>query len=278
MSRASVFAALLLCPMAILAQAATPPPSLAIPPISQDLQDGRPAQLPVKVVAPDGGTLAVTVPPGFQVQPALQDISKSSSEQTVILNLTPPPKSTVVKSGFIRIELKHVETGKPSTLLAEKTFALTYELGQSLALYFFLGLLGIAIGYLLRRVIKILSSLPVPPEIIARAVAAEPAPPTGLGRFIEENYYLVDGLVTAVLGFLILTSLVKDGRPPENGLFWYGAVPLGVGIGLLTNSELVTQIKFKGGAARLAQARQEAAERAASPAIAEPDPQAHTVV
>jgi len=48
--------------------------------------------------------------------------------------------------------------------------------------------------------------------------------------------------VTAAIGFLALVALVQDGQPPQNATYWYTALAVGVGLGLLTNSELLTKL------------------------------------
>ena len=53
----------------------------------------------------------------------------------------------------------------------------------------------------------------------------------------------MDFLVTLALAFIVLATLVQGGRPPQAGTTWYGALASGVGIGLFTNSELLTRVR-----------------------------------
>ena len=56
-------------------------------------------------------------------------------------------------------------------------------------------------------------------------------------------YYLVDFLVTLIIAFIVLATFIQGGRPPQSGATWYGALASGVGIGLFTNSELLTRLR-----------------------------------
>jgi len=131
--------------------------------------------------------------------------------------------------------------------LAAVTCALKYGPGLSLWNYFVIGVLGIAIGYSARLVVDSLNALPKP--VLPAAVAAGGgggAPDLGwVSTFIKTHYYLMDFLVTLILGFLALVALVKDNHAPDSGLYWYSALGLGFGIGLLTNSDLITRLRTK---------------------------------
>jgi len=111
-----------------------------------------------------------------------------------------------------------------------------------LAAYFGFGLVGIFLGYWLRLFVKILSST-TPPQPAPIAAGNPPANPGPFTSFVMKHYYAVDLSVTIAIGFLILVSLIKDGNPPDNALAWYSAVAMGVGLGLLTNSELITKLR-----------------------------------
>jgi len=125
--------------------------------------------------------------------------------------------------------------------VASSTIAVEYESGIALSFYFAIGSLGIALGYLVRIVIDTLGSLPKPP-----AMALPDAPTPGpLGRFISVHYYLVDFMVSLLLGFAALVALVKEGHPPETGSAWYSALVLGLGLGLFTNSDLITRLRTR---------------------------------
>ena len=98
-----------------------------------------------------------------------------------------------------------------------------------------------------RLVVDSLNALPKPvlPAAAAAGVGGG-APDLGwVSTFIKTHYYLMDFLVTLILGFLALVALVKDNHAPDSGLYWYSALGLGFGIGLLTNSDLVTRLRTK---------------------------------
>lgn len=60
-------------------------------------------------------------------------------------------------------------------------------------------------------------------------------------RFVKDHYCQVDFAVTVALGAAALIALIKDGHPPESASAWYSALILGLGLGALTNSELITK-------------------------------------
>ena len=127
-----------------------------------------------------------------------------------------------------------------TAVLASATSTVSIRPEQSLAAYLGLGALGILLGYLLRLLIKVLSTTTAP----APDPPKGPAPVLGpIGRFVAAHYYKVDCLVTVVLGLAALLILVREGRLPDNGAVWYGALLMGLGLGLLTNSELITKLR-----------------------------------
>lgn len=127
-----------------------------------------------------------------------------------------------------------------TAVLASGTTTLTLRPEQSLTAYLGLGALGIVLGYLLRVLIKVLSTTTPPAPEPRRGTEPVLGP---IGRFVAAHYYQVDCAVTLLLGLAALLVLVKEGHLPENGAAWYGALLLGLGLGLLTNSELITKLR-----------------------------------
>jgi hypothetical protein len=243
--------------------ATTDASSVQLPEIPRDLGRGKTAQFSVKVVAPQGGTLSLTLPSGFQAQPATYDVASSPKPFQWIFNVTPPARNQVIQDGVVQAKL--VKAGTPPVLLGSDTKNLSYEVGQSLRGYYLFGLLGILVGYAMRKLMKAFSEAAPPTEDL-QAMAADDPVPGWLKKFVAAHYYLVDASITLILGVLALYKLVtSDQRPPEDGLYPMGAVVLGFLIGLLTHSELVTRITAKG-AAKLASAWAGSASRVQGPA------------
>lgn len=48
--------------------------------------------------------------------------------------------------------------------------------------------------------------------------------------------------MTLLIGLFVLLYLLKDGHVPDSAAYWYGALVTGVGLGLLTNSELIVKL------------------------------------
>ena len=108
----------------------------------------------------------------------------------------------------------------------------------STAAYLILGGLGIAAGYSLRLLVKVLSAVPAPQPVLGAADSAGP-----ITSFVIGHYYAVDFIVTLVLGFLALFALMQGARPPQVASAWPHAITLGASLGLLTNSELITRLR-----------------------------------
>lgn len=208
--------------------------------IPANVLGGRAAQMAITVKgAPAGSVLSLTVPEGFKAEPSSVTIPARQGEYLWTPKLTPPSRNTVLEKGRIWIELTLQEAGKPIQLLDRRSLLFDYHPGVDLRSFILLGLLGIAIGYLVRLFIKILSEVPTPSP---SPVAGEQSPGP-LTRFVQRHYYSVDFSVTLVIGFLALVTMIADGRPPQNASWWYSALAVGVGLGLLTNSELVVKIR-----------------------------------
>jgi hypothetical protein len=201
--------------------------------------DRTPPVLSVAVDAPqEGDLLTIRVnPSSIKAQPSTFQLPASSQESSRSFTLEPPAGKQL--SGEIEVEAELTRpsaTGRPGVRLDGMTIQITAASGISLSIYFALGVLGIVIGYVLRLFMKALAATTPP--------ALAPAPGQGQGKgklsqFVEKYYYWIDCFVTAAIGFLVLVSLVQDGQPPENGAAWYSALAVGVGLGLLTNSELL---------------------------------------
>jgi hypothetical protein len=193
-------------------------------------------------VAAQDQTLHVTSPPDFTVSPSSSPVCSSTGiniERFVVQT----PHTYLPPANWTFVAFVSDKNGQ----LAAVTCALKYGAGLSLMYYFILGILGIAIGYSARLVVDSLNALPKPvlPAAAAAGVGGG-APDLGwVSTFIKTHYYLMDFLVTLILGFLALVALVKDNHAPDSGLYWYSALGLGFGIGLLTNSDLVTRLRTK---------------------------------
>jgi uncharacterized membrane protein len=156
---------------------------------------------------------------------------------TKVFMLDPPSRS--IPRGKYRL-LASVAATPPNaaeeTVLAQSEFDVDYVPAISLIPYLGLGLVGIVAGYLLRLLVKVLASI-TPPVPFTKNTGDGP-----ITRFVKKYYYLVDCLVTLVLGLFVLLYLIKDGHVPDSAAYWYGALVTGVGLGLLTNSELITKL------------------------------------
>jgi hypothetical protein len=187
-------------------------------------------------------TLLVSPPPGFTVSPSTVQLGSAAGTK-VRQFVVQTPHTYVPAANWSFLILLTDKNGD----LASSSYPFQYGSGICLTVYFLLGVLGIGIGYIARLVVDTLNALPKPvlktaPTITQGQVVPTPGKITG---FIKDHYYSMDFLVTLVLGFLALVALVKDNHAPDTGLYWYSALGLGFGIGLLTNSDLITRLRTR---------------------------------
>jgi hypothetical protein len=193
-------------------------------------------------VATQEQTLQIFAPPGFTVSPSSFQLGSGSGVKTRQFQIQ-TPHTYLPKANWEIVILLSDKNGD----LASSSYPFDYGAGISVPMYFLIGVLGIAMGYIARLVVDSLNSLPKP-VIVASAVAPSGGVVPDLGwftDFIRHHYYLMDFFVTLLLGFLALVALVKDNHAPDSGLYWYSALGLGFGIGLLTNSDLITRLRTR---------------------------------
>ena len=131
-------------------------------------------------------------------------------------------------------------TGVP--LAVDQAVTFTYTRRLPVKCYFLLGLAGFVLGYLLRIVTGVLKKIPAPAPAIPNDAGGggQDGPVT---MFVKRHYYLVDFLVSLVLAFVVLLYLMREGHPPDTASAWYGALLTGIGLGFLTNNDLLARIK-----------------------------------
>lgn len=204
------------------------------------LKQTAPESFSVTVSAPrEGDVLSISVnPPTIKANPASWKLPEADGKITRSFVLEPPAGKQLSGQIEVGAELTRPSQSGPGKSLAGTTFQFLYRRGIPLSSYFLWGILGIVLGYLLRLFIKVLSEV-TPPQLAPVPGAPEPGP---LKQFVQRYYFFIDCGVTAAIGFLALVALVQDGQPPQNASYWYTALAVGVGMGLLTNSELLTKL------------------------------------
>jgi hypothetical protein len=207
--------------------------------------------IPQRIVGEGSGQVLITIassgrveglrarlvaPPGFIVEPAEFVFDSIAGTLIKTANLRPVGGEARRGEQPILVEATRRDSAEKATAIARANF--TYEPQISMSLYLLLGLLGVIVGYGLRFLQKILSSVPAPsPAPEELVVSSGP-----ITQWVARNYYFVDFSVTVALGFLALLYLAQTGSPPEAASYWPGALTFGVGLGALTNSELFTKL------------------------------------
>jgi hypothetical protein len=193
-----------------------------------------------------GATLTVEVPRGLRVArqshtsgaPAPGDsllaipLPQTSTSITETLRLTADPG--LLARGDHTLVLQLLSAGGASVLESEEV-KLAYAPVQPAWEFVLTGLLGIVIGWLVRLVLQVQKTITPP--------APEPAKDGPVTVFVKSYYYWVDLAVTAVIGVVVLATMLKDGMPPDAGALIYQSFAIGFGLGLLTNSDLITRTK-----------------------------------
>jgi hypothetical protein len=204
--------------------------------------DYRPSQLYITVESTqdlNNAVLEVHGSANFAVSPpsiALPSVSRSTIEVVQLTRLNP---KLLAGDQAITVTLYQQVDQTSRKVLASKLLKFSYTPEISLRSFFFFAMIGALVGYWLRVVVKVLGSV-APPPAQPDAVVSQQGPIT---RLVNNHYYLVDCLVTLILAFILLATLIQGGRPPQSCSMWYGALASGVGIGLFTNSELLTRLR-----------------------------------
>jgi hypothetical protein len=217
-------------------------PTLSVELIPGSVLDHRQAQLYITVESPQeltNAVLEIHASTDFSITPstiALPAITRSLVESATV-TLTNPK----LLAGDQAFTVTLSQPSEPSTrkVMVSKLIKFPYTPEISLRIFFVFATAGVVIGYWMRLVVKVLGNVEAPP--------AQPDPnstqPGPITRFVKAHYYLVDFLVTLVLAFIVLATFIQGGRPPQSGAAWYGALATGTGIGLFTNSELLTRLR-----------------------------------
>jgi len=217
-------------------------PTVTLELIPGGVLEHRQAQLYITIESAqelNNANLEIHGSPDFKITPsmiALPSITRTIIESVTIETVNP---KTLAGEQALTVTLSQTSNSTGTKILVSKLTNFTYTPEISLRLFFVFAMIGVAVGYWIRLIVSVLGSVDPPP-------ADEPAgsPPGGpITKFVKGHYYTVDFLVTVALAFIVLATFVQSGRPPTSGAAWYGALASGVGIGLFTNSELLTRLK-----------------------------------
>jgi hypothetical protein len=177
-------------------------------------------------------------PPGFAAEPSSLKFDQPGK---TILAVTIRRTGDVPTGEFSLLAHAAAQpSGTGPALATDQVVTLSYTRRLAVRFYFLLGAIGFVVGYLLRIVTAVLKKVPAP----------NPAPGDGSAAdgpitvFVKQHYYLVDFLVSLVLALVVLLYLMKDGRPPDSAIAWSGALLTGIGLGFLTNNDLLAKIKM----------------------------------
>ncbi len=217
-------------------------PSLNLELIPNSVFDHRQVQLYVTVESSqvlDDAVLEVRTSTDFKAEPSTIQLPSITRSLIQNVTITPVNRELLVGDQAITVTLSQPNDPAKRKILASKLLKFSYAPEISLCLFFIFASLGLIVGYWVRLIVKVLGTVTPPPA------APEPAAPAQgpITRLVQAHYYSVDFLVTVALAFIVLATLVQNGRPPQAGATWYGALASGVGIGLFTNSELLTRLK-----------------------------------
>ncbi len=100
-------------------------------------------------------------------------------------------------------------------------------------------MVGVGLGYLVRLLILLLTEADKP---VPLAGLGGGAPPVAWVKWVREHYYLVDGSVMLLLGYLVLVYMAKNNLAPDVAVSGPHCLVYGATLGLLTNTRLLTQL------------------------------------
>ncbi|SRR5712692_1728871 len=217
-------------------------PTLTLELVPQGVLDHRQAQLYISIEAPqdlNNAVLQIRSSTDFKTEPTT--ISLPSVVRSIIENVTISRINSRLLTGDQALTVTLSVPGDTGNrkVLVSKLLKFSYTPEISLFVFFVFATVGLIVGYWVRLIVKVLGGITPPP-----AAPETQGTPTGpITTFVQAHYYLVDFSVTFALAFIVLATLIAAGRPPQSGATWYGALATGVGIGLFTNSELLTRLR-----------------------------------
>lgn len=184
----------------------------------------------------EGIEVAAIAPPGFTIEPQSISISKLAGSTVRAFNVKAAAKKPHTGAYTIPV---HLSAKKGADLLSEvQTGPFDFKNTDiKLRTYLLFGAIGIVVGYWLRLFIKILTAVTPDSPLVATQAADGP-----VTTFVKQHYYLVDSIVTLVLGVAALISLAGADTPPTFAARWHTSLLAGITLGLLTNSDMVTKL------------------------------------
>ncbi len=218
--------------------------SISLELIPQGLLDGRKTQLYITVESVGelkGAVLEITSPTSFIVDDP--KISLPAFNRSIICStgIAVGKKDLLSDEYAFTVTLTVSDGTNGRKTLATKLVKFKYAAEVGLWTFFLLGAIGLVLGYWIRLIVKVLAGVTPPSPAPERSGDGQQDGP--ITTFVKKHYYSVDFFVTALIAFLLLATLCQGGRPPQSGATWYGALATGVGLGLFTNSELLTKLK-----------------------------------
>ena len=180
-------------------------------------------------------------PPGFLLDSPNVRFDPQAGKRIVAVNLRRTGDVTTAEYSILAHAIALPSGSGGSPVAVDQTVNFTYTRRLEVKFYFLLGLAGFVLGYFLRLVTGVLKRIPVPaPALPTDGATGQDGPIT---IFVKHHYYAVDFGVSLALAFAVLLYLMKEGHPPDSAAAWYGAVLTGIGLGFLTNNDLLARIK-----------------------------------
>jgi hypothetical protein len=219
-------------------------PSIAYQLRAKDFDTSNSAQLLATADVPaTSGRLEVqfAAPPGFVVDPASLRFEPQPGKR--IVAVTVRRMNDVSTSEYsILAHATALASGNGPPFAVDQAITFNYTRRLAVKAYFILGMAGFILGYFLRIITGVLKKIPPPAPAISGGGAGngQDGPVTA---FVKRHYYMVDLVVSLVLAFVVLLYLMKEGHPPDSASVWSGALLIGVGLGFLTNNDLLARIK-----------------------------------
>jgi hypothetical protein len=193
--------------------------------------------LTVKAPNLDGTTIRLEAPADFEINPKSVLLKGASTDYRIIAHLK--WRGGLGRDRHIVVQL----LSSTSTPLAAVSFPFEYTPLQSTRAYLLWGMLGLLLGYAARVATKSLSSDTATTHVAALETVSKAGSKSTIQTLALKNWYLLDLFVTVVLGGVFFVIAMKDGLPPPTTPYWHDAIAVGFGVGLLTNSELLTKVK-----------------------------------
>lgn len=210
-------------------------------------------QVDSEIPLPDSVQIRPELTPSdaFVVEPNSVPIPAGERHIAATFSIRAVAPDSGAHDGVVVVHVERVaDSGPREVATSELGFSFRPEI--TAGCYLGLALMGLLLGWAIKRLIKYMAGVPDPADLpadrLAELLSARARRTTGdrVREFVARWFDLFDLLLTAVIGGAVIVGLMDDGAtPPAVAASWPHALILGVALGTLGNTELLTRLRSR---------------------------------